>query len=424
MLDQVRRTSAADIAGAIVLSVASITAPGTELNARAGVTNGALVLVTQNVAGINEWTLYAFDATSAGAVNSPYVVAASGSGQWIAIAGKYGNGDVALAGGLTVGLGLTVTSQGAAIAGGLQVSGVTSASSVSTAGGYTSTVATGTAPFTATSTTACPNLNASLLLGSTWAIPGSIGATTPAAGAFTTLSASSTLAVTGLATFGSGSTQAAAFGNASGAYTTWQHNGTNTGDIGSANQVVGSGATADFGVSSRAGQLVLGTNSTARVTIANAGGVTVSSTLAVTGAITANNSGGQSIINVGDTAVSSYSSLRMFGGSGKYNFQFGAQINVDNSFEITPSTATGGTTFSTPMFTLTAGGAAKISVLSGQRIDLAVNSSNVLSVLGSVVALGAPLRLGNAYVATPQVGTGYVTIEDSGGTTYKVLVAT
>lgn len=34
-----------------------------------------------------------------------------------------------------------------------------------------------------------------------------------------------------------------------------------------------------------------------------------------------------------------------------------------------------------------------------------------------------PLQLGNAYVATPQVSTGYVTIKDSTGTTYKVLVA-
>jgi hypothetical protein len=38
----------------------------------------------------------------------------------------------------------------------------------------------------------------------------------------------------------------------------------------------------------------------------------------------------------------------MYGGSGKYNFQLGVQTNVNNAFEITPSTATGGTTFSTP----------------------------------------------------------------------------
>lgn len=38
--------------------------------------------------------------------------------------------------------------------------------------------------------------------------------------------------------------------------------------------------------------------------------------------------------------------------------------------------------------------------------------------------IGAALRLANAYVATPQVTTGYVTIQDSAGVTYKVLVAT
>lgn len=58
---------------------------------------------------------------------------------------------------------------------------------VSATGQITSTVSTGTAPLVIASTTAVTNLNASLLLGGTWAIPGSIGATTPAAGAFTTL---------------------------------------------------------------------------------------------------------------------------------------------------------------------------------------------------------------------------------------------
>lgn len=38
--------------------------------------------------------------------------------------------------------------------------------------------------------------------------------------------------------------------------------------------------------------------------------------------------------------------------------------------------------------------------------------------------LSGVLKLGNAYVATPQVTSGYVTIQDSTGTTYKVCVAT
>jgi trimeric autotransporter adhesin len=52
----------------------------------------------------------------------------------------------------------------------------------------TSTVATGTAPFTVTSTTNVANLNASSLNGATFAAPGTIGGTTAGAGNFTSLS--------------------------------------------------------------------------------------------------------------------------------------------------------------------------------------------------------------------------------------------
>jgi len=52
-----------------------------------------------------------------------------------------------------------------------------------------STISTGTAPLTVSSTTVVPNLNVSQLLGGTWAIPGTIGSTTPNTGAFTDLTA-------------------------------------------------------------------------------------------------------------------------------------------------------------------------------------------------------------------------------------------
>lgn len=51
---------------------------------------------------------------------------------------------------------------------------------------FISTIATGTAPLTVSSTTVVPNLNVSQLLGGTWAIPGAIGATTANTGTFTT----------------------------------------------------------------------------------------------------------------------------------------------------------------------------------------------------------------------------------------------
>ena len=52
-----------------------------------------------------------------------------------------------------------------------------------------STITTGTAPLTVASTTNVANLNASSLSGATFASPGSIGSTTAGSGAFTTLSA-------------------------------------------------------------------------------------------------------------------------------------------------------------------------------------------------------------------------------------------
>ena len=60
----------------------------------------------------------------------------------------------------------------------------------------TSTLSTGTAPFTIASTTVVPNLNVSQLLGNTWVVPGAIGATTPNTGVFTALSTNNGLNIT------------------------------------------------------------------------------------------------------------------------------------------------------------------------------------------------------------------------------------
>lgn len=50
----------------------------------------------------------------------------------------------------------------------------------------------------------------------------------------------------------------------------------------------------------------------------------------------------------------------------KYNWYAGAQNNVDNGFEITPSTATGGTTFSAPAFKITQTG--DVTLTGGVRV--------------------------------------------------------
>ena len=72
---------------------------------------------------------------------------------------------------------------------------------LSATGAITSTLATGTAPLVVASTTKVANLNVDQLDGADWASPAAIGSTTPAGGAFTTLSASSTVSGTGFTNY-------------------------------------------------------------------------------------------------------------------------------------------------------------------------------------------------------------------------------
>jgi len=48
---------------------------------------------------------------------------------------------------------------------------------------------------------------------------------------------------------------------------------------------------------------------------------------------------------------------------------------------------------------------------------------NIAATFAGAVSVGGALKLGNAYVGTPVVGTGYIVIQDSNGTNYKVSVA-
>ena len=74
--------------------------------------------------------------------------------------------------------------------------GTIAAAAASFTGQITSTLSIGTPPFVITSTTNVPNLNASSLGGATFAAPGTIGSSTPAAGTFTSLTANSSFTST------------------------------------------------------------------------------------------------------------------------------------------------------------------------------------------------------------------------------------
>jgi hypothetical protein len=70
-----------------------------------------------------------------------------------------------------------------------------------TGSSFASTVGIGTAPLTITSTTNVPNLNASSLNGATFSSPGPVGDTIAGTGAFTALSASSTISGVGFTSY-------------------------------------------------------------------------------------------------------------------------------------------------------------------------------------------------------------------------------
>ncbi len=85
---------------------------------------------------------------------------------------------------------------------------------VSASGAITSTLATGTAPFVVASTTKVANLNADQLDGADWAAPAAIGTGTPAAGTFTALTANTSL-VAATADINAGTIDGAVIGGSS-----------------------------------------------------------------------------------------------------------------------------------------------------------------------------------------------------------------
>ncbi len=68
-------------------------------------------------------------------------------------------------------------------------------------------------------------------------------------------------------------------------------------------------------------------------------------------------------------------------------------------------------------------GATVINSASGQNLRLSINNTAVMTVTSALatIASGIPLRLGNAAVAATPTATHTITVQDSGGTTYRLL---
>jgi hypothetical protein len=243
---------------------------------------------------------------------------------------------------------------------------------LSVSGVITSTLATGTAPFTVASTTVCPNLNAALLNGTTWTAPGAIGGGTPSTGAFTTLSATgvitSTLA-TGTAPFTVASTTVVGNLNVS--------------------QLLGSTWAIPGSIGS---------------TTPNAGAFT---TLSTTGALTVALQAA-----IGSNAAASSTLNFNTAASNQRGFQF--QSAGVNLWQIVTGNTESGSDAGCNLQYVARSDA-------GSIIDVPLQLNRAA---GTAVQLGRPLKLANAYVGGAPTATGYVTVQDSSGTTYKILVST
>ena len=141
-------------------------------------------------------------------------------------------------------------------------------------------------------------------------------------------------------------------------------------------------------------------------------------TVSGSGGATINYSTALSLLTMGDAAVGSYSRLVMRTGPSKTAWAIGAQDIVDNALTFTASTAAGGTTFTTPLMTLTGGG----NLLLGTTTD----GGDKLQVAGTVTSTSAGFRstgTSNGFVAwldsTPSKASRFI-INSSGDTVIGV----
>jgi hypothetical protein len=209
-----------------------------------------------------------------------------------------------------------------------------------------------------------------------------------------TPSAALTLASTGVATFSSDVILSAA--------NPFVYGGTSVGGVGISN-ISGSSYIKIYAAShaTLANNIQFVNASSTSFLISNTGAATFSANVQIGSATTAS---GLSQLTVGN--LLGYAALKLSIDATKYSWIAGAQYNVDNGFEITPSTAVGGSTFTTPVFKITQAGAATFSstlgiggvadsVKGGTYTPTLTNASNITSSALSASYPTKYIRVGN-----------------------------
>lgn len=164
--------------------------------------------------------------------------------------------------------------------------------------------------------------------------------------------------------------------------------------------------------------VVIASDNAPALTLGASQAATFMGTLAVTGAttiaagLTVAVANALSQVTIGESAsVNTYAGLRMLTGSAHYAWLIGAQYNAGESLEITPSTAQGGTTFSTPIVTISQNGAVQ---LMGTLAVTGVATLTAQPILSSLTAGRAVFTDGaKGLVSNAITGTGSVVMSAS-----------
>lgn len=139
------------------------------------------------------------------------------------------------------------------------------------------------------------------------------------------------------------------------------------------------------------------------------GTISAAGSLSIASVSTVNS--GTASITIGDASLNAGSYLRYQGSSTQYNWQQSSNAFVSNTLEWTPSTATGGITFTTPVMKLTPTGA------------LTVNTSvtTVPTVVNSLPACTAGLDGARAFVTNNATATSFGGAVTTGGTNHHLV---
>lgn len=160
------------------------------------------------------------------------------------------------------------------------------------------------------------------------------------------------------------------------------------------------------------GALVVG-NGTAATSVAIGGGkINAGGTLTAAGScVLANATGVFGTVSIGDNNTGN-SAVRMFGTSAQVGWQIGSNITVASALEITPATAAGGTTFTTPAIVVKSSGPVELGSINslvltkaaGTTLTVSSTNATAVSVVGGVLA--GSVRLDSSATVTSLAGLG------------------